>query len=97
MNKNIGFSVSKNDIETIFNIIKNCEYISQNQDYNEKTKATKIYFENLNDQVNAYATVRDEESLDTFKIVIFNGICNALKLGSFAISRFYFDKNIEGF
>ncbi len=97
MNKNLQFSVGKADVETIFNMIRSCEYIAHNPDYNEKIKATKVFFEGENDQVNAYATVRDEVALDSYKIVIFNGICNALKLGSFAIARFYFDKNIESF
>lgn len=95
-NGNYPLETKEQDVKSMFELVRACPYIADNLSYSETIKATKIYYESDNESVNAYASVRDESS-ESFKIVIFQGICNAFKLGALAMAEFDANKNINRF
>ena len=82
---NFPLYTTKQDVELLFEMVRKCNYVAGNPDYNRKAINTKIYFDELNNSINAYAQSHDEES---HKIAIFNGICNSIKFTAVALAYF---------
>jgi hypothetical protein len=86
---------TKEDVNTIFELVRNCPYIVGNEDYNEKAQNTKISYKEDENVVNAYAD--NASGKYKYRIVIFAGLCNAFKLGSLAMAEFESDKDFNKF
>lgn len=91
----IDSNTTESDVHSMFDIVRKCPYIASNPDYKEKAALTKIFF-NQEPVVNAYATVRTEDPL-SYKIVIYKGICDSLKMGSLAMAEYSTTKDLQKF
>lgn len=82
---NFPLYTTKQDVELLFEMVRKCNYVAGNPDYNRKANNTKISFAEGDHSVNAYAQSYDEES---HKITILNGICNTTKFTAVALAYF---------
>lgn len=89
---NFPVTSSQSELQYIFEMVKNCSYVSKNFDYNDKASNTAITYEENNDTINAYASSQRHPEHD---IHIFAGLSNSSKLMGAALASYVENSNQE--
>ena len=76
---------TEQDINLLFEMVRNSSYVSTNLDYDRKGKETSIMFSKEDNMVNAWARSYSEHE---HEITMLNGICNSIKMTAIALAHF---------
>jgi hypothetical protein len=83
---------SQSELEYIFEMVKNCSYVSKNFDYKDKATNTAMTYEDDNTTINAYASSQRHPEHD---IHIFAGLSNSSKLMGAALAYYVENRDDE--
>lgn len=89
--------MTSKDADVLFEMVRQCYYVAGNPDYSRKANATTFTFEDEDGTVNAYASQDGFGGPEAYKVVLFNGLCEAFRFGSMGIAEFMKTQDLEKF
>lgn len=90
-------SMNSKDAQVLFEMVRQCFYVSGNPDYSRKANLTEFVFLGDDSTVNADASMRGMGGKEAYRIRLFQGLCESFRFGSIAIAEYMKTQDLEKF